>query len=212
MTSRPLPTLLPLVLLTATASLAATAAQAQTLPAATAQGPTLPTLTATLTGSGTTNFKSGLVDFRNYTFNITGFSNAGPDPAGVYTIYSFSNSSLENSANFFGISPFNLPQDWTFNDSSDFVISTSPLRGIHATDPTFGLTIFQTAGTPAIDPTGAPFELFHEVNGVDPFLGPNGQPLTIPVNAVPEASSVVSFGLLLLGGLAWTARRKPRAA
>ena len=203
MHSRLLPSLLPVVFLTAAAaSLTAPAAQAQTPP----------TITATLTGSGTTNFKTGALDYRNYTFNITGFSNVGPDPTGAYTIYSFSNSSIENNPLVAGIAAFDLPSGWSFDDSNDFVISTSPNLGIHALDPTFGLTIFQIAGTPTVSPTGAPFELYHQINGVDPFLNPNGTPLTVNVNAVPEASSMVSFSLLLLGGLAACAFRRRRVA
>ena len=199
---RTLPSLLPVVFMTA-------AAASLTAPAAHAQ--TLPTLTATLAGSGTTNSGVGLLDFQEYTFNFTGFSNVGPDPNNDYTVYSFSNSSIEKSPGFFSITPVesDFSPGLTYSDPNDFVISA--VRGIHATDPTFALIITQYAGTPEINPTGAPVELFHQINGVDPFLGPNGQPLTITVNAVPEASSMISFGLLLLGGLAWQVRRKPRA-
>ena len=107
------------------------------------------TLTATLTGSGTTNFKSGPLAYQNYTFNITGFSNVGADPNNAYTIFSFSNSSIENSPDVAGIVPFSLPDGWSFSDSSDFVISTDA-RGIHAFDPTFGLTIFGRSAHPPL--------------------------------------------------------------
>lgn len=201
MNRRPLPFLLPLAFLSAPA-FTATAAQAQTLP----------TLTYTLTGSGTTTLLGQAADFRDYTFNITGFSTVGADPSNAYTIFSFSNFTIESSPNFYGIAPFSLPDGWTYTDTSDFIISTDA-RGIHATDPTFGLAVFQKAGTPAIDPNGAPFELYHKINGVDPFLNSNGTPLTIAAQAVPEASSLLSFGLLLLGGsLAWTGRRRFSAA
>lgn len=200
MHSRFLPLLVPVVFLATTAASFPAAAQAQTLP----------TLTFTPNGSGTGTLGGQAVSYEAYLFNITGFSNVGPDPNNNYTIYSFSNSSIESSPNFYQIEAGVLPAGWTFSDTNDFVISTPPLRGIHATDPTFGLTIFQKAGTPVISPEGAPFELFHQINGVDPFLNSDGTPLIITAQAVPEASSVVSLGLLLLGGLAWRARRSAR--
>lgn len=191
MNSRPLLLLLPL------ACLSASAAQAQTPP----------TLTYALTGAGTTTLIGQPADYRNYTFNITGFSNVGADPNNAYTIFSFGNSSVEKSANFYALAAYNLPAGWTFDDSHDFVISTDG-KGIHATDPTFGLILFQKAGTPAIDFNGAAFTLYHQVDGVDPFADP-----IYASNSVPEASSLVSFGLLLLsGGLVWTARRRKGSA
>ncbi len=198
---RRLPLLVPVVFLSVAAASLTAAAQAQTPP----------TLTFTPNGSGTGTLGGQAVFYEAYLFSITGFSNVGPDPNNNYTIYSFSNSSIEASPDFRQIASGVLPAGWTFSDTNDFVISTLPQLGIHATDPTFGLTVFQKAGTPVITPDGAPFELFHQINGVDPFLNPDGTPLMITAQAVPEASSLVSFGLLLLGGLAWKARRKPRA-
>ncbi len=195
MNRRHLPSLPPTVFLAA-AVLAACPASAQTLP----------TLTYTETGFGTTTLLGTQADYHNYTFNITGFSGVVSDPTDFYTIYSFKNSSIESSANFYGLAPFSLPEGWTFTDPTDFIISTDA-RGIHATDPIFGLSIFQKAGTPAIDLNGAPFTLYHQDNGVDPFLNPDGSLLTIHAEAVPEASSLASFGLLLLGG-GWTVKRR----
>ena len=190
--------LLPIALMTTV--LLATVAQAQTPP----------TITCTQTGGGTTTLLGAQADYRNYTFNITGFSGVGPDPSNAYTIFSLSNVSIESSPNFYGLAPFSLPAGWTFTDTSDFIVSTDAV-GIHAFDPTFGLTVFQKAGTAAIDPNNAPFTLYHQVNGVDPFLSADGSPLIIRANAaVPEASSLISFGLLLAGGLGWSARRSRR--
>ncbi len=191
--------LLPFVLLTATTSFLTASAQAQTLP----------TLTYKLDGSGSGTLGGQAVTYQSYLFSITGFSNVGSDPNNAYTIYSLSNSSIESAAGFFAIAPFNLPAGYSFGDTSDFVISTDAI-GIHATDPTFGLIVYQTAGTPTISPSGAPFTIYHQINAVDPFTNPNGSPLTIPAQAVPEASSLVSLGLLLLGAGIWQARRSQR--
>ena len=193
MNIRPLHFLLP-----AACFLAAGAAHAQTPPAITPA-----TITDTLTGFGTTTLLGQAADYRNYTFNITGFGNVGPDPTNAYTIYSFSNSTIEKSPNFYTIAAYNLPAGWTFSDTNDFLIATGA-RGIHATDPTFGLVIFQKAGTPAIDLSNAPFVLYHKGNGTDPFTDPIYTP-------VPEASTLASFGLL--GGLllAAQARRRRKA-
>lgn len=190
MNSRPLLFLLPLICFTAVGS----------------QAQTLPTLTYLQTGSGTTTLVGQLADYRDYTFNITGFSNVGADPTNDYTIFSFSNSSIEDNPDFYGITAYDLPAGWTFSDAHDFTISTSLARGIHATDPTFGLTISQKAGTPAIDFAGAPFTLYHKIDGVDPFQD------TIQAEPVPEASSMISFGLLLLGGLFQVCRRGRRGS
>ncbi|MGI4790499.1 MAG: hypothetical protein ACRYFS_16810 [Janthinobacterium lividum] len=186
--------LLPLVCLTATAS----------------QAQTPPTLTYSLTESGTTTVIGLPAEYSDYTFGITGFSNVGADPAGLYTIFSLSNSTIENSPNFYSVTAYDLPAGWTFSDSNDFTISTSLARGIHATDPSFGLTITQKAGTPFINISNAPFTLYHKVDGVDPFLNPNGTPMT--VQAVPEASSMVSFSLLMVSGLVWHVCRRTRRA
>lgn len=167
-----------------------------------AQAQTPPTLTETLTGSGTTTLLGMPADYRDYTFNITGFSNVGTDPGNNYTIFSLSNSTIENSPNFYTVAAYDLPAGWAFSDTQDFIISTNAI-GIHATDPTFGLVIFQKAGTPAIDPARAPFTLYHQINGVDPFTDP-----IYASAAVPEASSLLTFGLLLLGGLSLIARKR----
>ena len=202
--------LLPLVLLTATTSFLVAGAQAQTFPAATAQTPKPPTLTYTPDGSGTGILDGQAVTYQAYLFNITGFSHVGPDPNNNYTIFSLSNSSIENTAGFFRVSSFDLPSGWTFGDTSDFVVSTSAL-GIHAIDPTFGIIVYQDAGTPTISPSNAPFTIYHQMDGVDPFTNPDGSPLIITAQAVPEASSLVSLGLLLLGGGVWFSRRKRSA-
>ena len=100
-----------------------------------------------------------------------------------------------------------LPDGWTFDDSHDFVISTDPLRAIHADDPQFGLIFIQTRGTAPIAPTG-PFALFHQVGGAVPFTR-DGVPVTI--YALPEASTTVSLGLLLalgLGGVVVAKRKR----
>ena len=171
-------------------------------PASFAQTP--PTLTYALTGSGSTTMLGQPADYRNYTFNITGFSAVGPDLENAYTIFSISNTTIEKSSDVYGVFGFNLPEGWTFSDVPDFIISTD-LQGIHATDPTFGLTVVQKAGTPAPDIANAPFTLYHEVNGVDPFNDPiyAGAP-------VPEASPVISLSVLLaLGaGSVWMRRRR----
>ncbi len=201
--------LLPLVFLAATTSLFAAAAQAQTPPASTAPGPTPPTLTFTPDGSGAGTLNGQAVTYQSYLFSITGFSNVASDPSNAYTIYSLSNSSLESSPNFYQIASFGLPAGYTFSDTSDFIISTDAI-GIHATDPTFGIIVYQTAGTPVISPSNAPFTVYHQTGGVNPFTNPDGSPLIITAQAVPEASSVVSLGLLLLAGAVWQARRLRR--
>jgi len=173
-----------------------------------ASAQTPPTLTYVLSGSGTTTVLGLPADYRNYTFNITGFSNVGSDPTNAYTIFSLSNTSIEKNPNVYGVFGFNLPEGWTFRDVPDFIISTD-LKGIHATDPTFGLTVVQRAGTPAPDIAGAPFTLYHQDNGVDPFKDPiyAGSP-------VPESSSVISLGVLLTLGASgiWARRRRARGA
>ena len=204
----------PMLFLLSLACLApAAAAQAQTPLPASVQAQTLPTLTFTHDGSGAGTLNGQAVTYQAYLFDITGFSNVGPDPNNAYTIYSFSNTSIQSSPNFLQITPYDLPtgsDGWSFSNSPDFTISTSATKGIHATDPTFGLIIYQKAGTPTISPYDAPFTLYHQINGVDPFLNSNGTPLTI--NAVPEASSVVSLGLLLTAGLGCCAFRRRRVA
>ena len=201
MNSRSFMPLLPFVFLTATTSFLATGTQAQTSPS----------LIYKLDGSGSGTLGGQAVTYQSYLFSITGFSNVGSDPSNAYTIYSLSNSSLESSPNFYALASFDLPAGYTFSDTSDFVISTDAI-GIHATDPTFGLIVYQTAGTPTISPSNAPFTLYHQINAVQPFTNPNGSALTIPATpaAVPEASSLVSFGLLLLGAGIWQARRSQR--
>ena len=208
-TPRAFKPLLPLLFLTATTSCLVTGAQAQTLPAATAQAPNPPTLTYKTDGSGTGILDGQAVTYQAYLFNITGFSNVPSDPNNDYTIFSLSNSSIENAAGFFRVSSFDLPQGWTFSDTTDFTISTNAL-GIHAVDPIFGIIVYQDAGTPTISPNNAPFTVYHQMGAVDPFTNPDGSPLIITAQAVPEASSLVSLGLLLLGGGIWQARRSAR--
>lgn len=169
--------------------------------AASAQTP--PKLTYALTGSGSTTVLGQAADYRNYTFNITGFSDVGPDLENAYTIFSISNTSIEKSPDVYGVAGYDLPEGWTFSDVPDFIISTDA-QGIHATDPTFGLVIFQKAGTPAPDIANAPFTLYHEDGGVDPFKDP-----IYASTPVPEASSVISLSVLLalgVGGV-WARRR-----
>lgn len=73
--------------------------------------------------------------------------------------------------------------------------------GIFPDDPQFGLIFIQSLGTTPIDPIGTPFEVYHQMGAADPFTL-NGTPVIVPVNSpVPEASSLISLGLLLLLGL-----------
>ncbi len=170
----------------------------------------LPTLTYTFVGAHPVVLGGNDYVSRQYLFNITGFSVPGGDPSGYYTIFSFSNSTLQ--ANTFGVDAFNLPAGWTFAPS-DFVISTSRVTGIFATDPQFGLTIYQTPGATPITPADAPFEVYHQVSGVQPFTL-NGQPVIIHAQPVPEASTAISlgFGLLGLGGAFLRSRRRKMSA
>ncbi len=168
----------------------------------------LPAITASFDHTSVVTLAGTPYDFNYYNFSITGFTNVGagnPD----YGIFSFGNSTLENLPGVVGVASSYLPPEWTFSDTSDFVVSTSAHTGIFPDDPQFGLIFIQSLGTLPIDPTGAPFQVYHQMGGNDPFTL-NGSPVMVPVNApVPEASTTVSFGLLLsLGGLAAASRKK----
>jgi hypothetical protein len=186
--------------------LGASSVQAQTQPISPAAG--LPQITAAFNHTSITTLGGTPYDFNYYDFSITGFTNVGagnPD----YGIFSFSNSTLETLPGVVGVASAYLPDGWTFNDSTDFEISTSRVGGIYPDDPQFGLIFIQSPNTLPIDPTGAPFQVYHQVGAVDPFTL-NGTPVSVLVNSpVPEASTTVSFGLLLgLGGLAAAFRKK----
>lgn len=196
--------------LTSLLLLSASSVHAQTQPISPTAG--LPTITAAFDHTSVTLVAGTLYDFNYYDFNITGFTNVGagnPD----YGIFSFSNSTLEAQPDVVGVASSYLPKGWVFSDVTDFLISTSAHTGIFPDDPQFGLIFIQNLGTTPIDPTDAPFSVYHEMGGVDPFTL-NGDPISVPVNApVPEASTTLSFGLLLLlglGSLTVTARRKRR--
>ena len=183
-------------------------AQAQTQPIAPTAG--LPTVTAAFNHTSVAALGGTAYNFNYYDFTITGFTNVGannPD----YGIFSFSNSTLETQPGVAAVISSYLPDGWTFSDTSDFEISTSAHTGIFPDDPQFGLIFIQSLGTLPIDPTGAPFQVYHQMGAVDPFTL-NGTPVTVPVNApVPEASTTVSFGLLLLGLGGLTAARRKRS-
>ena len=187
--------------------LGASSVQAQTQPISAAAG--LPQITAAFNHTSVVTLGGTPYDFNYYDFTITGFTNVGannPD----YGIFSFGNSTLETQPGVVAVTSSYLPDGWTFSDSTDFDISTSKLTGIFPDDPQFGLIFIQSLSTLPINPTGAPFEVYHQMGAVDPFTL-NGAPLMVPVNSpVPEASSTVSLGLLLLLGLGGVtaARRK----
>ncbi len=187
------------------------ASQAQTQPVDPSAG--LPTITASFNHTSLVNLAGIAYNFNYYDFNITGFQNVGAgNPA--YDIFSFSNSTLEKQIGVVAVTSAYLPQGWTFDDTHDFTISTSPLSAIHADDPQFGLIFIQSQNAALLSPLGAPFQVFHQAAGVDPFVTPSGTPITVPVSApVPEVSTPVSFGLLLLLGLGGvTAARRRRSA
>ena len=194
-------TLAPLLLLPS-------AARAQTQPVDPSAG--LPTITASFNHTSIVAVAGTQYDFNYYDFSITGFKNVGANnPA--YGIFSFSNSTLEKNPGVVGVASAYLPTGWTFDDSHDFEISTG-LIGILPDDPQFGLIFIQNLKTAPIDPTGAPFAVYHQNGGVDPFVTQNGTPIVVLVNSpLPEASTTVSFGLLLLlglGGVLTAARRQ----
>ncbi len=183
------------------------ASQAQTQPVDPKAG--LPVITASFNHTSVVSVAGTPFNFNYYDFSITGFTNVGAGNS-AYDIFSFSNSTLEKQPGVVGVASSYLPSGWTFDDSHDFDLSTG-LIGIHPDDPQFGLIFIQSLGTTAINPTNAPFAIFHQNGGVDPFTL-NGTPLTVRVNApVPEAPTTASFGLLLLlgaGGVAVAARRR----
>lgn len=201
-TFRPIGSLLPLVALLL---LGAPASQAQTQPIDPSAG--LPTLTASFNHTSIVAVAGTRYNFNYYDFNITGFTNVGPGNPD-YAIFSFSNSTLEKLPDVVGVAEAYLPTGWTFDDTHDFVISS--LIGIYPDDPQFGLIFIQKLNTAPMNPTGAPFAMFHQTGGKDPFTL-NGVPVTVLVNSpVPEASTTVSLGLLLLlglGGLLTAARK-----
>lgn len=191
--------------------LSAPASHAQTQPIDPSVG--LPKITAVFNHTDVDTVAGTAYDFNYYDFSITGFTNVPASQQSAYDIFSFSNSTLEKQPGVVGVAAAYLPSGWTFDDSHDFLISTSRLVGIHPDDPQFGLIFIQDLNTTPIDPTGAPFEVFHQVGGKDPFTR-NGVPVTVLVNdPVPEASTTTSFGLLLLLGLGGVlAARKKRGA
>ena len=182
-------------------------AQAQTQPIDPTAG--LPTITASFNHTSVVAIAGTSYDFNYYDFSITGFTNVGAgNPA--YAIFSFSNATLEKQPGVVGVASAYLPAGWTFDDSHDFDISTG-LIGVYPDDPQFGLIFIQSLTTTPINPTGAPFTVYHQNGGVDPFTL-NGANVIVPVNApVPEVSTPVSFGLLLglgMGCVGVAARRK----
>lgn len=192
--------------------ISAVSAQAQTQPISPTAG--LPTVTASFDHTSVVTLSGTPYDFNYYDFSITGFTNVGagnPD----YGIFSFSNSTLETQPGVVAVTSSYLPDGWTFSDTTDFEISTSAHTGIFPDDPQFGLIFIQSLGTLPIDPTGAPFQMYHQIGATDPFTL-NGTPVSVPVNSpVPEASTTVSFGLLLglgLGGFVASSRKKRPAA
>ena len=183
------------------------AAQAQPISATAG----VPTLTYTFNHTSPGSIAGVPYDLDYYDFNVTGFTNVGQgNPA--YDILSFSNSGLEKEANVVGVLSAYMPDGWTFDDSHDFTISILPNRAIHADDPMFGLIFIQTLGTDPIDPGTSPFSFYHAQNSVDPFTL-NGAPIQVTAtNPVPEASTLVSGGLLLaLGALSCLASRRKRS-
>ena len=150
----------------------------------------LPQITAAFNHTSVVTLGGTPYDFNYYDFSITGFTNVGAgNPA--YGIFSFSNSTLENLPGVVGVASAYLPAGWTFSDTTDFTISTSAHSGIFPDDPQFGLIFIQSASTLPIDPTGAPFEVYHQMGATDPFTL-NGSPVLVPVNSpVPEASTTV---------------------
>lgn len=190
------------LLLLASLLLAARASQAQ--PVSPAAG--LPSLTAAFSHTSVVSVAGTLYDFNYYDFNLTGFTNVGAGNP-VYGIFSFSNPTLEKLPGVVGVAAAYLPLGWTFDDTHDFDISTG-LIGVYPDDPQFGLIFIQRLNTTPINPTGAPFTVYHQNGGVDPFTL-NGVNVIVPVNApVPEAPTSVSLGLLLLGGLVVAVRRR----
>jgi len=186
------------------------ASQAQTFTQPISPTAGLPVVTGTFNHTSIVNIASVPYDFNYYDFTITGFTNVGAGNP-YYAIYSFSNSTLEKLPGVVGVAASYLPDTWTFDDTNDFRCST--LIGIYPDDPQFGLIFIQTPGTTPIDPTGAPFEFYHETGGVDPFTYPGTDtPVTVPVNpsAVPEPSSLLTFCMLSLGvgGLLLRARKR----
>ena len=172
--------------------------QAQTQPISAAAG--LPVITASFNHTSVVTLGGTPYDFNYYDFSITGFTNVGannPD----YGIFSFGNSTLETQPGVVAVTSSYLPDGWTFSDTTDFDISTSAHSGIFPDDPQFGLIFIQSLNTLPINPTGAPFQVYHQMGAVDPFTL-NGSPISVLVNSpVPEASTTVSLGLLLLLGL-----------
>ncbi len=198
--------------------LGAPAAQAQTPPGALGStqpiNPSvgLPTITASFNHTEVDRIAGTAYNFNYYDFSITGFQNVGASNRDYYSIFSFSNSTLEKQPGVVGVASAYLPPGWTFDDSHDFDISVG-LIGIQPDDPQFGLIFIQSLGTTPINPTGAPFTVFHQNGGVQPFTL-NGNNVTVPVNApVPEAPASLSFGLLLALGLGGVlAARRQRGA
>ena len=192
--------------------LGASSVQAQTQPISPLAG--LPSITASFNHTSVGTVAGTPYDFNYYDFTITGFTNVGagnPD----YGIFSFGNSTLEKMPGVVGVLLAYSPDNaWTLSDTNDFTVSTSAHTGIFPDDPQFGLIFIQSLNTLPIEPTGAPFQVYHMPGAVDPFTL-NGAPVTVSVNApVPEASTTVSFGLLLLLGLGSgaAAYRKSRAS
>lgn len=187
--------------------LSASASQAQPI------SPTagLPTLTYSFNHTSIVSIAGVSYDFNYFDFNITGFTNVGANNPS-YDILGFSNSGLEKEPGVVAVASAYLPAGWTFSDTNDFLISIAPNQAIHADDPSFGLIFIQALGTAPINPSDSPFLIYHAQDGVDPFTL-NGLPIQITATpAVPEASTTVTFGLLLaLGALSCQASRRKKS-
>ena len=159
----------------------------------------LPALTYAFNHTSVVPIASVPYDFNYYDFNITGFTNVG-EKASNYDILSFSNTGLEKEPSVVAVASAYLPAGWTFTDTNDFLISIELDRAIHADDPSFGLIFIQTHRAAPINPSDFPFSVYHAQNGADPFTL-NGIPIQVTaIPAVPEASTAVSFVLLLTFG------------
>jgi hypothetical protein len=197
--------LAPLMLLSSSAS---QAQQSNIQPVNPTDG--LPTITYAFNHTSTATLLGVSYDFDYYDFDVTGFTKVGANNS-YYDILSFSNSGLEKKPGVVGVISAYLPIGWTFDDSHDFVISILPNRAIHADDPAFGLIFIEKPGSAPIDPSASPFSFYHAQDGVDPFTI-NGAPVQVTgTPAVPEASTTVSLGLLLLGGLSGLAFRRKKS-
>ena len=170
----------------------------------------LPTITYAFNHTSTSTLAGVSYDFDYYDFDVTGFTKVGANNP-YYDILSFSNSGLEKQPGVLGVISAYLPTGWTFDDSHDFEISIQPDRAIHADDPAFGLIFIEKPGSAPIDPSASPFSFYHAQNSVDPFTI-NGSPIQVNgTPAVPEASTTVSLGLMLLGGLSCLAFRRKKS-